>query len=46
MPLPAGRHAFAAATVGTVAYFVGGSTGCDGTGVGNDLLGFRLPEKR
>jgi len=46
MPLPAGRHAFAAATVGTVAYFVGGSTGCGGTGVGNDLLGFRLPEKR
>jgi N-acetylneuraminic acid mutarotase len=45
-PLPAGRHAFAAATVGDTAYFAGGSTGCGGTGVTNDLLGFRLPATR
>ena len=45
-PLPAGRHAFGAATAGDTAYFIGGSTGCGGTGVGNDLLGFKLPQQK
>ena len=41
-PLPQGRHAFGAATVGGVAYFAGGTTTCGG---GNDakLLAFTLP---
>lgn len=40
--LPEGRHAFAAATVGDVAYFAGGSTTCGG-GTSADMLAFTLP---
>jgi N-acetylneuraminic acid mutarotase len=41
-PLPAGRHAFGAATVGDVAYFAGGTTTCGG-GASTDMLAFTLP---
>jgi N-acetylneuraminic acid mutarotase len=41
-PLPEGRHAFGAATVGTVAYFAGGTPTCGG-GNTADMLAFTLP---
>ena len=41
-PLPEGRHAFGAATVGDVAYFAGGTTTCGG-GTTADMLAFTLP---
>ena len=39
--LPSARHAFGAATVGKVAYFVGGAPVCGG-GASRDLLAFKL----
>jgi N-acetylneuraminic acid mutarotase len=41
-PLPEGRHAFGAATVGDAAYFIGGTTTCGG-GYSDDVLAFTLP---
>lgn len=42
-PLPAGRQGFGAATVGQYAYFAGGSLGCGGGPMTNQLLVFSLP---
>ena len=41
VPLPQGRHAFSAATVGDVAFFAGGATVCGG-GATTDLLALTL----
>jgi hypothetical protein len=42
-PLALGRHAMGAATIGEVAYFVGGSTTRGGMGVTDELMVFKLP---
>ncbi len=42
-PLPAGRQGFGAAAVGQYAYFTGGSLGCGGAPMTDQLLVFRLP---
>jgi N-acetylneuraminic acid mutarotase len=42
-PLPGGRHAFAAATVGHVAYFAAGARACGDNGYTADLLTLALP---
>jgi len=42
-PLPAGRQGFGAAAVGQYAYFTGGSLGCGGGPLTDQLLVFRLP---
>ncbi|OFW01459.1 MAG: hypothetical protein A3I61_14980 [Acidobacteria bacterium RIFCSPLOWO2_02_FULL_68_18] len=41
-PLQPGRHAAAAAAIGSQAYLFGGNTGCGGGGPSNDVLSFRL----
>ena len=43
IPLPSGRHAFGAATVGQVAYFAGGALACGDHGYCADLLALTLP---
>lgn len=42
-PLPAGRQGFGAEAVGQYAYFAGGSLGCGGGPLTDQLLAFRLP---
>jgi N-acetylneuraminic acid mutarotase len=42
-PMPAGRQGFGAATVGQSAYFAGGSLGCGGGPMTQQLLVFSLP---
>jgi Kelch motif protein len=42
-PLPAGRQGFGAAVVGQYAYFAGGSLGCGGGPITDQLLVFSLP---
>jgi N-acetylneuraminic acid mutarotase len=41
--LPSGRHGFAAASVGNLLYYLGGSTECGSSGRLNDNLAFALP---
>ena len=41
--MPAGRHGFRAATVGSYAYFPGGAGGCGGGAVSDTMLVFSLP---
>ena len=42
-PLPAGRHAGAAVSVGDQAYVIGGNNGCGGNRAAREILAFRLP---
>jgi hypothetical protein len=42
-PLSLGRHALGAATFGSAAYFIGGSTTRGGQGVTAETLAFTLP---
>ena len=42
-PLPLGKHAIGGATIGDVAYFVGGSSTRGGAGVTAELMVFALP---
>jgi hypothetical protein len=42
-PLPLGKHAVGAATVGDAAYFAGGSSTRGGAGVTAELMMFTLP---
>jgi hypothetical protein len=42
-PLPLPRHGIAGATVGEVAYFVGGAQGVGGNGTSDQLFAFTLP---
>jgi hypothetical protein len=42
-PLGLGRHAMGAATVGSTAYFIGGSSTRGGAGVTAETLAFTLP---
>ncbi|HUE18849.1 MAG TPA: kelch repeat-containing protein [Stellaceae bacterium] len=43
LPLPLGKHAFGAATIGDIAYFPGGSSTRGGEGVTAEMMVFTLP---
>jgi hypothetical protein len=42
-PMPAGRHGFGGAVIGSSAYFVGGSLTPGGRGITDQLIMFSLP---
>ena len=42
-PMPAGRHGFGGAVIGSNAYFVGGSLTPGGGGITDQLIMFNLP---
>ena len=42
-PMPAGRHGFGGAVIGSSAYFVGGSLTPGGRGITDQLIMFNLP---
>jgi hypothetical protein len=42
-PMPAGRHGFGGAVIGSNAYFVGGSLTPGGGGITDQLIMFSLP---
>jgi hypothetical protein len=43
VPMPAGRHGFGGAVIGSNAYFVGGSLTPGGGGITDQLIMFNLP---